>query len=79
MSRSMEVDLRLTQYPAHSLQRIRAMESPVKPIIVTTPENVPSPAISKVFKQFLEHVNEYIVSRNEILINLFMADPMVKW
>ncbi len=56
MSRSMEVDLRLTQYPAHSLQRIRAMESPVKPIIVTAPENVPSPAISKVFKQFLEHV-----------------------
>lgn len=55
MSRSMEVDLRLAQYPAHSLQRIRAMESPVKPTFVTPPENVPSLAISKVFKQFLKH------------------------
>lgn len=44
----MEVDLRLAQYPAHSLQRIRAMESPVKPTFVTPPENVPSLAISKV-------------------------------
>lgn len=52
MSRSMEVDLRISN-PAHTLQRIRAMESPSPAHVkASTTENTPNPLLVIYFQMF---------------------------